>query len=303
MKKVRLFLSSALVVASLFTLDSCKKNESTIESPSKKAIPKVDFSFASSEFIAPCDVLFENKTINALNYNWNFGDGTSSKEINPTKTFSVEGNYSVTLTATGEGGIDSITKRVLIKSRPSTAEFSTFTDPRDGQTYKTVKIGNQWWFAQNLNYQTSYGSFCYDNNSGNCAIYGRLYKNTAAALYACPPGWHLPSEAEWEQLINYLGGKLVAGGKMKNTTGWDKPNTGATNSSGFSALPGGYQAIVNHYFYGIGTVGGWWSYPTKDPSYSSSAYVRTLSYNNDYVYRDDIETDSYNGFSVRCVKN
>ncbi|WP_242202965.1 FISUMP domain-containing protein [Aestuariivivens insulae] len=81
-----------------------------------------------------------------------------------------------------------------------------FTDPRDGQVYDIVTIGEQTWFAENLNYDTLDNlSTCYDDNSDNCFIYGRLYTGDAAQT-ACPEGWHLPSKEEWDTLIDYLGG-------------------------------------------------------------------------------------------------
>lgn len=171
---------------------------------------------------------------------------------------------------------------------------NTFTDPRDGQIYKIVKIGNQWWFAQNLNYQTG-NSWCYDNNSANCAIYGRLYDWQTAKI-ACPTGWHLPSDAEWTQLTNFLGGEAIAGGKMKSTSGWDAPNTNATNSSGFSGLPGGYRNTTPFYRY-LGSDGGWWS----STELGVNAWVRTLDYNDGVVLRYDLS--KLDGSSVRCIKD
>ncbi|MGM9985270.1 MAG: fibrobacter succinogenes major paralogous domain-containing protein, partial [Fibrobacter intestinalis] len=91
-------------------------------------------------------------------------------------------------------------------------------DPRDGKTYRTVEIGKQVWMAENLNYEMD-GSYCYDNEATNCQKYGRLY-TWAAAMQACPEGWHLPSEAEWETLITAVGGEDVAGLKLKSTSGW-----------------------------------------------------------------------------------
>jgi uncharacterized protein (TIGR02145 family) len=132
--------------------------------------------------------------------------------------------------------------------------IDTFTDARDGQVYKAVCIGNQTWMAQNLNYNAP-GSVCSGNLSSNCNTYGKLYDwNTvmqgamsSAAVPSgvqgvCPKGWHVPSQQEFNQLCTFLGGPSVAGGKMKDTSALWNPmyaNVGATNSSGFSALPGG----------------------------------------------------------------
>lgn len=117
----------------------------------------------------------------------------------------------------------------------------TITDPRDGQVYPTVKIGSQCWLQKNMNYKTG-NSWCYGDNSTNCDTYGRLY-DWKTALKVCPKGWHLPSDDEWSTLTTFLGGEGVAGGKMKEagTSHWASPNEGAANSSGFTALPGGYR--------------------------------------------------------------
>ncbi len=97
-----------------------------------------------------------------------------------------------------------------------TEDAGIFTDHRDGKCYKWIKIGSQIWMAENLNYLSSSGSWCYDDLISNCNIYGRLY-DWETAMTACPIGWHLPSSEEWESLTLYLGGKKVAGGKMKET--------------------------------------------------------------------------------------
>ena len=117
---------------------------------------------------------------------------------------------------------------------PSRAPTGTFTDPRDRQVYNTIDIGTQVWFAENLNYETS-NSHWYDNDSVNGDIYGRLY-NLDEALNACPTGWHLPNDAEWTELFDYLGGAAIAGGKIKEVTySWRSPNY-ASNESGFSLV-------------------------------------------------------------------
>ncbi len=117
----------------------------------------------------------------------------------------------------------------------------TFTDSRDNHTYKWVKIGDQTWMAENLAYKPSSGKYwAYDNKESNAAIYGYLYEWETAQNIA-PVGWHLPSQAEWEKLVSYLGGKEKAYPKLveKGTLHWRSPNNG-TNESGFTALPTGY---------------------------------------------------------------
>ncbi|MGM9985219.1 MAG: fibrobacter succinogenes major paralogous domain-containing protein [Fibrobacter intestinalis] len=107
--------------------------------------------------------------------------------------------------------------------------------PRDGQTYKTVQIGNQTWMAENLNYETD-DSYCYDEPA-NCRKYGRLY---TWDLAPCPSGWHLPSKVEWDTLFTAVGGEDVAGLKLKSTSGWYNDGNG-TDEYGFSVLPAGYR--------------------------------------------------------------
>ncbi|NLA15828.1 MAG: hypothetical protein GX877_04745 [Bacteroidales bacterium] len=148
-----------------------------------------------------------------------------------------------------------------------------------GETFTDIKDGREpCLFAQN-NYNT----------------YGVLY-NWLAASTACPDGWHLPSDAEWEQLVTYLdddaGGKL----KEKGTAHWKSPNTGATNETGFTALPGGY--LHSSLFYHIGYDGLWWSSTEDRKNY---AWYRYLDYDERDVYR----VDAYKrfGLSIRCVKD
>lgn len=179
---------------------------------------------------------------------------------------------------------------------------TTFTDQRDGQTYNIVQIGNQCWFAENLNYETG-NSWCYDNNVANCNTYGRLY-DWQTALTACPTGWHLPSDEEWTELTSYLGSN--AGGKMKSTTGWESPNKDATNSSGFSGLPGGFRDsdIVQteiESFEWIGLDVYWWSSSTKVSS-TPYPWFRNLNYDNGIVERDWTSL-SWNAFSCRCLRD
>ena len=115
-------------------------------------------------------------------------------------------------------------------------ETGSFLDKSDGKEYKTVKIGDQWWMSENLAFKTESGSFTYTDLEDYVQTYGYLY-NWETAKEVCPEGWHLPSDAEFEKLSNFLGGPDAAGGKLKEagTTHWNSPNTGANNSSGFCA--------------------------------------------------------------------
>jgi uncharacterized protein (TIGR02145 family) len=160
-----------------------------------------------------------------------------------------------------------------------------------GNAYRTVKIGNQVWMAENL--RTVVGnSICYNNDPANCLKYGRLYDwNTART--ACPQGWHLPSEQEWRDLANSLGGLNVAGGKLKSITGWNPPNAGATNESGFSAFPAGYNYLGDGRFYYLGEVTWFWH------STVNGGGVTLISYRQDFSFG----ANTSNRFSCRCVKD
>jgi uncharacterized protein (TIGR02145 family) len=187
----------------------------------------------------------------------------------------------------------------------------------DGNSYATIRIGTQCWMQSNLKvskYRDGYnipnitdinqwsltntGAWCnYNNALGNGTTYGKLYNwyavNNSRGL--CPTGWHVPSDQEWTTLENDLGSS--AGGKLKSTTGWNSPNAGATNSSGFNALPGGYRGN-NGGFDSVGYNGYWWS---SSGAGSGSAWFRTLFYYYANVYRDDF--DQRAGFSVRCARD
>ena len=193
-------------------------------------------------------------------------------------------------------------------------------DPRDGQIYKTVKIGNQIWMAENLNYETARfriddittvgTSFCYDDHVSNCSKYGRLYVWNSAKD-ACPEGWHLPDTTEWKTLFATVGGISVAGKALKYTFDWKDGGQG-TDEYAFSVLPSGMNRLQGG-LYGTRFVtsyespydfsaeyeyAGFWSSIEKN---EKNAYSVTLSY-----YRDDAGLDDNykgNGFSVRCVKN
>ena len=214
-------------------------------------------------------------------------------------------------------------------------EYGTLTDDRDGQTYKTVKIGEQWWMAENLNYAytdvpfkhgyytSDSTSWCYDNDAANCAKYGRLYTWAAAMDSAgiipgntangcgygklcklgnvkvrgvCPEGWHLPSRDERDTLLTAVGGEAKAGIMLKSTEGWNNNGNGS-DSYFFSALPAGGRYYDGD-FNGEGNDANFWSSTEDD---SNAAYYMRLYYSIDYAYLDNFFKD--NGFSVRCLKD
>jgi uncharacterized protein (TIGR02145 family) len=163
---------------------------------------------------------------------------------------------------------------------------------------KTVVIGGKRWMAENLNYQTSNLSWCYDNSTYNCDKYGRLYDwNTAKT--ACPKGWHLPTLNEWTGLVTAAGGIKVAGKKLKAKSGWSNSGNG-TDDFGFSALPGGSYDQLG--FAGVGLWGFWWTATAKG---ANEALAGGIVHN-----RDDTDMggsgaygDLLSGFSVRCVSD
>lgn len=146
------------------------------------------------------------------------------------------------------------------------------------------------------------GAWCYYNNDlSRNATYGKLYNwyavNDPRGL--APVGWHVPTDAEWTTLETCLGGSSVAGGKMKvtGTTTWTSPNTGATNTSGWAGLPGGYR-FKDGTFFSVGGYGYWWSSTVNS---ATSAWYRYLFYNDGNIYRDFGFKEG--GFSVRCLRD
>jgi uncharacterized protein (TIGR02145 family) len=181
-------------------------------------------------------------------------------------------------------------------------ENGIFTDKRDGKTYKWVKIGTQTWMAENLACKPVKGGYwAYNNDLSFVSKNGYLY-DWRIAIQVCPSveGWHLPSDKEWNTLTDYLGGDKLAGGKLKNTTYWFTPNNGADNSSGFTALPGGWRRdnVTFQDYFDSGKGGYWWSSTEKS---STSAWSRSIIYNFSYFCR--ATNSKLNGLSVRCLKN
>jgi uncharacterized protein (TIGR02145 family) len=183
----------------------------------------------------------------------------------------------------------------------------TILDTRNDQRYRTVKIGNKTWMAQNLNYKTG-NSWCYGGQESNCDKYGRLYDwNTA--IEACAPGWHLPSKQEWNDLVDAVGGKKTAGKKLKSMHGWEnyglfKNKSGnGTDDYGFSALPGGsVWSGGSDKYVGAGRYGYWWAANVDNFLEAAYAPLISIHYNNENVSWKLGEFDS-GGSSVRCVED
>ena len=214
-------------------------------------------------------------------------------------------------------------------------KYGYITDDRDGQIYKTVKIGSQTWMAENLNYDPNYLpkgakdnvilSWCYNDSAEYCEKYGRLYTWAAAmdsvAAFSnggkgcgydaecepsgtvrgiCPEGWHLPSDDEWEKLFDAVSGKDVAGKMLKFANGWkdyEGSNGNGSDSFGFSALPAGYRGNGGD-FDDAGVYALFWSASEYN---SNNAYYMYLYYNIENAYM--FNNHKNYGFSVRCLQN
>ena len=251
--------------------------------------------------------------------NNNTNDGTGIDDFTSTLTnLSINTKYYVRAYATnrlGAGYGNQISFTTLQGNAGTVSDI-------DGNVYHTVGIGTQIWMVENLK-TTKYNdgttiplitdgttwsnlsspAYCWYNNDSV------TYKNTYGALYnwdaihtnkLCPLGWHIPTDSEWVVLIKHVGGDTTAGGKLKEAgiTHWSVPNTGATNSTYFYALPGGYRNGNLGSFVGIKDNGFWWS---SSESNASESWCRIIYFSSDDIFRENIKKTS--GFSVRCLKD
>ena len=227
----------------------------------------------------------------------------------------ISGEYSAVVTDVPTG------------NKTMTFPFVACTD-NDGNHYATIRIGtgktgSQTWMAENLAVGTSINvnqqqtdngiieKYCYNDYDYNCSIYGGLYQFNEMMQYTdslvvkgiCPDGWHIPTIDEWAYLLDYVGGREVAGGKLKETgNSWLSPNVGATNECGFSAIPGGwFDSVFANAFSDIGRLTYFWTSLSKSGFFIDYYYVE-LSYNWYFasILKDPPVSDAY---SVRCVAN
>lgn len=310
-------------MASLLALESCKKDQApevTTHSISTYATTAAlaggtitSDGGASVTLRGVC--WSENENPTTADHKTSDGSGTGSfdsqvVDLTPNTTYYVRA-YAVNTAGTSYGQqVSFMTYRVL---------------GPDDEGYHSVTIGTQEWLKENLS-NTHYsdgspipnitdqnawvaatsGAYCdFDNNESNVALYGRLY-NWAAVVDSrgvCPTGWHLPTLGEWDELANSLGGADVAGGAMKaegtlqaGNGQWNEPNTGATNSSGFTALPGGTRFDGGE-FIDLHSYGHWWAVE-GDMNY---AWATRLQDNTTVL--EQHSNYSYIGHSVRCVRD
>jgi uncharacterized protein (TIGR02145 family) len=277
-----------------------------------------------------CWSTFENPTIADSKTSDGTGTGIFESSIiglSPATTYYIRAYATNSEGMTGYG--DNL---IFTTENESDPVKGTFTDHRDGNEYNWVKIGEQIWMSENLAWLPEVNGcgdgslaepryYVYGNSStdvdeskllDNYQTYGVLY-NWPAAMQgksssqtvpseiqgACPCGWHLPSNDEWNILSDYLGGNSVAGGKMKETgtLHWDTPNAGATNESGFTALPGGYH----YYNYTCGYAsfyGGWWS--TTEQNETNVLWRHLHAWKVELFPYSQIKGL---GLSIRCIKN
>ena len=296
--------------------------------------PDAAFTASQTSVNPGASVQFTDQSSNTpTSWSWDFGDGGTSTSQNPSHSYSSTGSYNVSLTATNSYGSDTETKSNYITVF---TETGTVTD-YDDNIYNTIKIGNQWWMAENLK-TTHYsdgtsiplvedkddwanlgyegiGMCYYDNSSTNADTYGALYSWAAAANSAqvCPTGWHLPSDAEWKQLEMYLGMSQAdadntgynrgtnEGSKLAgNSELWEDgalENDAVFGTSGFLALPGSGRGSDGS-FDNLGRSVCFWSATEGN---EMNAWIRMLTYDGTTVYRNP--TGRSYGFPVRCIKD
>jgi len=328
-------LYSVIILISMLMFLGCEEKD-----PVQNPPPEVNFIADMTIAWDGSTINFTNRTLNdPSSWLWSFGDGNTSTDQEPSHVYNSAGTYTVELEATNESGTSSLEKPDYI----TIIETGTLTDDRDGNSYRTVEIGEQVWMAENLKYLPSvaqvpdehsytdplYYVIQYYGTDVNAAkateeylTYGVLYNwpalmngeqssnNSPSGVQGvCPAGWHVPSQAEWSELIGHLGGEDIAGGKLKETGDlhWI-PNVGATNETGFTALPGGALLayaedgiIESPTFVMLESKGTYWTTTEKNEKIASAYHLNTGDAG--IWHLDNLPNSKGDGFSVRCIQN
>lgn len=302
-----LFGFIVLILSSFYSCSLFEKNDP----PTASFTVSPNSGITETNFVFDASGSTDNEDSGSqLQVRWDFnGDGSWDTNWDYNKTqntqYGSEGTYTAKLEVMDSEGLkDETTQTVTVTNNGGST--GTFNDPRDGKTYITTEIGSQTWFAENLDFETT-DSWWHNNDLAMGALYGRLYLWESAKV-ACPGGWHLPTDGDWKKLELALGMSQSEvdkesgyrgtdeGKKLKATSGWEENGHG-TNSSGFSALPGGFR-LVDGSFSLTGYVAWWWSATEYD---IQGALNRSLGYSYDQIERD--EDHKLGGLSVRCVKD
>ena len=285
----------SLTTSNEYGTDTKTKNDfvSVTEDPNGR-IPTANFTVDTSTIYLGADLQFTDQSeYTPTTWLWDFGDGSTSTQQNPIKSYNEGGTYNVRLTVSNIYGSDSKIKQNYITV--VIYLLGSFIDNRDNQEYVNVTIGDQTWMAENLNYNHPESS-AYAGNSGNADVYGRLYPYTIANA-VCPDGWHLPSDQDWKTLelaigmtadeVNSTGYRGHLGSHIKSEL-WD-----GSNDFGFSGLPAGVD-VTDWGYNGLGEVTMFWA---------NNHWSRQLVGGEFGIGRYTISDFEYEAISIRCVKS
>ena len=322
-----------------FAVVGCDDSSSASAGPNDE--PGIESSSSSSGKVTePAEVTSSSSSVDTISSSSLQGDKNSSSSAQneasssslksessssvetPNSSSSELSEFSSSSADEMESSSSSVTLATPCKTETEdNCEYGTLLDDRDGQTYKTVKIGAQWWMAENLNFVTE-NSGCGGGSGtteGNCETYGRLYSWAAAmgkseeqcgyghecdlasagsATFirgVCPDGWHVPTQSEWSDLFAAVGGKSNAGKVLKSQTDWYNGGNGS-DAYGFAARPAG--SYGDGRFSGEGNHADFWS-STENGSYGAYDMYLTYARVSAYLYTNDKDY----GYSVRCLKD
>lgn len=301
MKRILIYIKIVAIVALTF-LQSCENNNSAIE----EQVTKVTYPIGGDVFIREGILTIEWTDDVSSHVRIKLYKG-NTRILNITESTENTGKYTWLIPDSLENGND---YRIKIFSNTDDFVFyqsnefrilgkagvSVYVDPRDNQSYKIVKIGNQWWFAENFKYKTSSGSWVYDNNESNSNDWGRLY-DLQTAVSACPNGWQLPSDEDWKTLELFIGLKTTDINRDGPRGRYEGILLMENGGLDFNVKFGGFFSYYSFSFYNSWVEANFWS-STK--YYSYSAWTRKFNYGSGTITRTRVNLE--NGLSVRYCK-